>query len=236
MYEEELDRHRKTEAKLKASLHRESDLLRQKDELILQKDTLRRESEHRLLNGLQLITSLLAAQSRATLSAEAAAQLANAANRVTTLARIHRHLNTLDNSECVEFRQFLAKLCDDISDMAWGESIDRALVVKGTKVQIPSSIAVPLGFIACELITNSIKHAKGKIEVCLEESPPGCALSITDDGPGLPQGFDPTVSNGLGMKLIPALVKQIGGELDIGKGHHGQGTKFTVRFTPHGSN
>lgn len=235
LYEEELDRHRKTEAKLKESLRRESDLLRQKDDLILQKDTLRRESEHRLLNGLQLITSLLAAQSRTTGNAEAAGQLTNAANRVATLARIHHHLHTLESTESVEFKRFLEKLCDDLARMALGERPDRTLVVEGTEVQIPSVIAVPLGFIACELITNSIKYAKGRIEVRLQGTPGRCALSITDDGPGLPQGFDPAATTGLGMKLIPALVKQIGGELEIGKGHCGQGTKITVRFARQGA-
>ena len=58
------------EPHLRETVIRESDLLRRKDELILQKDILTKESEHRLLNGLQLITSLLALQSRATTNAE----------------------------------------------------------------------------------------------------------------------------------------------------------------------
>jgi two-component system, sensor histidine kinase PdtaS len=232
MYEEELARHRETEAKLRESLLRESDLLRQKDELILQKDILRKESEHRLLNGLQQITSLLALQSRTTKNAEVAAQLTMAANRVATLGRMHRHLHTLDNAESVEFGQFLQKLCVDFAEMATSDRPERSLVVEGTELQIPTDIAIPLGFIACELITNSIKYAKGRIVVRLQGTPMACALSISDEGPGLPQGFDPTATNGLGMKLIRALVKQIGGVLDIGKGDRGQGTRFTVRFAP----
>jgi two-component system, sensor histidine kinase PdtaS len=231
MYEEELDRHRETEAKLRESLLRESNLLARKDELILQKDTLSKEFEHRLLNGLQFITSLLAVQSRATKNAEVAAQLTIAANRVATLGRVHRHLHTLDNAEGVEFRQYLEKLCDDLADMASSERPERSLVVEGTELQIPTVTAIPLAFIACELITNSIKYGKGRIVVGLQGTPMGCALSISDDGQGLPQGFNPAATKGLGMKLITALVKQIGGVLDIGKGDRGQGTRFTVRFT-----
>lgn len=102
--------------------------------------------------------------------------------------------------------------------------------MEGMDLQIPAVIAIPLGFIVSELITNSIKYAKGRIVVRLQGTPKGCALSISDDGPGLPQGFNPAATKGLGMKLITALVKQIGGVLDIGKGDHGQGTIFTVRF------
>ena len=200
--------------------------------MILQNDVLRKESEHRLLNGLQLITSLLAAQSRTTKNPEVAAQLTMAANRVATLAQVHRHLHTLDNTESVEFRQFLKKLCDDLTGMVSSDRPERSLIVEGSEVKIPTIVAIPLGFIACELLTNSIKYAKGKIVVRLQGSPVGCALSVSDDGPGLPQGFDPAATKGLGMKIIIALVKQIGGELDIGKGDGGQGTRFTVRFAP----
>jgi len=93
MYERELEKHRVTE------------VLRQKDDLIQQRDILSKESAHRVLNGLQLITSLLSMQSRATKNAEAATQLTSAARRVATIANLHRHLHALDHVESVEFKQ-----------------------------------------------------------------------------------------------------------------------------------
>jgi len=233
MYEQELERHRATESRLRESVLRESDLLRQKDELILQKDILAKESEHRLLNGLQLITSLLAVQSRGTKNPEAAAQLTMAANRVATLGRVHRHLHTPDKLESVEFKQYLEKLCHDLSDMASSEFAERSLCVEGAELKIPRVSAMPLGFIASELITNSIKYAKGKITVRLQTMPNGdCALSVSDDGPGLPEAFDPAATNGLGMKIIAALLRQMHGELNFAKGDHDQGTRFSVLFYP----
>jgi two-component sensor histidine kinase len=231
MYEQELERHRATESKLRESVLRESELLLQKDELIQQKDILAKESEHRLLNGLQLITSLLAVQSRGTKNPEAAAQLTIAANRVATLGSIHRHLHTLDKLESVEFKQYLEKLCHDLSDMASSEFLERSLCVEGSELKIPSVTAIPLGFIASELITNSIKYAKGKITLSVQTTPNGdYALSVSDDGPGLPEAFDPAATQGLGMKIIAALVRQIHGELNFAKGDHDQGTRFSVLF------
>jgi two-component sensor histidine kinase len=233
MYEQELERHRATESRLRESVLRESDLLRQKGELILQKEILAEESEHRLLNGLQLITSLLTAQSRRTKNPEVAAQLTMAANRAATVGRVHRHLHTLDKLESVEFMEYLKELCRDISDMASSEFAERSLCVEGAELKIPRVKAMPLGFIASELITNSVKYARGKITVSLQTMPNGdAALSVSDDGPGLPEAFDPAATNGLGMKIIAALVRQIHGELNFAKGDHDQGTRFSVLFNP----
>jgi len=55
-------------------------------------------------------------------------------------------------------------------------------------------------------------------------------LSVLDGGPGLPADFDPASSKGLGMKIVQAMVKQIGGELRISSGHEGRGARFTVAF------
>lgn len=232
MYERELEKHRVTEAKLRRSVIRESALLRQKDDLIQQRDILSKESAHRVLNGLQLITSLLSMQSRATKNAEAATQLTSAARRVATIANLHRHLHALDHVESVEFKQYLENLCHDLSGLAPNESPERAPVVEGIELRIPTVTGIPLGFIAIELITNSIKYAKGRITVRLHTTfGKGYALSVSDDGPGLPEGFNPTATNGLGMKLISSLVKQIGGQLQIARGDNGKGTQFTVLFS-----
>jgi two-component sensor histidine kinase len=232
MYETELEKHKATEAKLKKSVIRESALLRQKDELIQQKDILSKESSHRLLNGLQLITSLLSMQSRMTTSAEVAAQLTTAARRVATVGHLHRHLHALDHVENVEFKQYLENLCRDLSDMAPNKSPESVVVVEGTEIRMPTVTGIPLGFIAIELITNSIKYARGRITVRLQTTfGKGYALSVTDEGPGLPEGFNPTATHGLGMKLISSLVRQIEGRLQIARGDNGKGAEFTVLFS-----
>src|SRR5579864_2966695 len=74
--ERELTRHRYTESRLREALGREKALVRQKDELIQQQEVLSQESDHRLLNDLQMVVSLLSLQSRASANAEASSQLA----------------------------------------------------------------------------------------------------------------------------------------------------------------
>ena len=80
-------------------------------------------------------------------------------------------------------------------------------------------------------MTNSAKYAEGHVTIRIEaSSPTHRSLSVIDDGPGLPAGFKPKDSKGLGMKIVLSLVKQIGGELHILPGDNGRGTRFTVTF------
>jgi len=229
-YERELIRRRRTEIQLREALAREQALLHQKDELIRQMVVLRQESDHRLLNGAQMIVSLLSLQGRASKNAEVASQLAAAADRITTMCRIHQHLNDFNGAPTIAIKQYLEELCRDFSTMLSLGS-DRSIVVEGIESNLPAATAIPLGFTANELITNAAKYGTGRITLSLERNPKkGYLLSVSNDGPGLPEGFDPAGSKGLGMKIIRSFVEQIGGELRISRGDGNQGTRFTVLF------
>jgi two-component sensor histidine kinase len=231
-YEHELAEHRCTEIRLREALAQDDTLLRQKDELIQRQQLLNRESDHRLLNDLQLIVSLLSRQSRLAANADTASQLAAAADRIATIGRVHRRLHSFDGVQTVPFRQYIEDLCRDFSPMLPSEARPhQVIVVEGIEIELPSFIAIPLGYIVNELITNAAKYGKGRIVVRLEQNPGnGHALSVSNDGPVLPEGFDPAAGKGLGMRIIRSLVEQIGGELRIGRGDDNQGTRFTVLF------
>ena len=219
-------------AELEAALAREEVCLREKNELAERQTMLAQEFEHRLVNGMQLIVSLLSLQSRTAPTPEAADQLMIAARRVSALGRVHRRLHLLDHQDHVEFKRYLEHLCEDLSRLLCEESGDCAILVEGVNAEIPTAFAIPLGFIVNELITNSVKYAKGNITVRFETTAPGChSLSVSDGGPGLPSGFDPGGSKGLGMRIVRAQVKQIGGELHISAGDEGRGARFTVAFS-----
>jgi two-component system, sensor histidine kinase PdtaS len=231
-YERELLRRRRTEIGLRQALAREEALLSQKDDLIRQQAVFSQESDHRLLNGLQMIISLLSLQSRASESAEVASQLAAAADRIATIGRIHRRLHSFDGVETFALKHYLEDLARDFSAMLSSERPQRVIAVEGTEITLPAVTAVPLGFIANELITNAVKYGTGRITVSLETNlETGYALSVANDGPGLPEGFDPAAGKGLGMRIIRSLVKQIGGELRVGRSDRNQGVRFTVLFS-----
>ena len=218
-------------AELREALAREQVLLQEKDELSRRQVMLAQEFEHRLINGLQLIVSLLSLQSRTATTPEAADQLKIAARRVAALGRVHRRLHLLDLQDHVEFKDYLQHLCEDLSGLLVQDGSGYAIVVEGANVEIPTTMAIPLGFIVNELITNSAKYAEGHVSVRIEAtSPTDRSLSVVDDGPGMPAGFKPEDSKGLGMKIVLSLVQQIGGELHIMSGDNGRGTRFMVKF------
>jgi two-component sensor histidine kinase len=227
------DKYAAIKAELTAALLREEGLLRDKSDLLQCQDMLTQEFEHRLVNSLQLIVSLLLMQSRAATTVESAAQLAVAARRVGAFGRVHRRLHLLDQQKNVEFQQYLHDLCDDLSGLLFPEGSGRTVVVAGANVTLPTSLGIPLGFIVSELITNSSKYAEGDITVRIERSAAACSVSVMDDGPGLPADFSPAPGKSLGMKIIQALVKQIGGTLRFTRGDDGRrGPRVTVTFEP----
>jgi two-component sensor histidine kinase len=225
------EQHAAVAAKLADALAREAALLREKDELLRAQAILAQEFEHRLVNSLQLIVGLLALQSRKTESAEAAAQLTAAAKRVDAFGRVHRQLHLLDYLQTVELKHFIAQLCEDLSGMLYDGNPAHSVAVDGVQIEIPTTLGIPLGFIVNELITNAAKHAEGEITVRLETTPElGHCLSVSNDGPGLPDGFQPGNKKGLGLKIIQSLVRQINGRLQVGQGPGGHGACFKVFF------
>jgi two-component sensor histidine kinase len=222
--------HAATIAELNAALQREEDLLRERDELSRRQALLAEEFEHRLVNGLQLIVSLLTLQSRAATTIEGAQQLIIARDRVAAIARVHRRLHVLDHEKSVELKPYLQGLCDDLSGMLLQKPAALTIVVSGAEVRLPTSMGIPLGFIVNELITNSVKHAEGHITVKIDTSAATHSLSVMDDGPGFPADFKPADTRGLGMKIIQSLTAQIGGTLQFASGERGRGARATVTF------
>ena len=221
---------------LVASHARESELVRSRDNLLERQTLLTKEFEHRLVNGLQIVASLLSLQSRTCGSTEAAAQLSDAALRVAAISRVHRQLHLLDHEEKVDFRLYIEQLCTDLSALLLHNNLKRKVQVTGTDGFLPVAVAIPLGFIVSELVTNSAKYTDGNIVVHVADGPETHSLSVSDEGFGLPDGFDPAHSKGLGMNILRSLVKQIGGSMHFSPGPGNKGTSVMVVFaSEHGA-
>lgn len=200
--------------------------------MIQQQDVQSKESNHRLLNGLQMIASVLSLQSRTCQDAETSSQLAVAANRVAMIERVHRRLHCFDGADTIPFKRFLGDLCRDFSMMVSSdEQPERAVAVNAADVELPTTKGIPLGFIVSELLMNAAKYGQGDILVELGlDGSHGYYMSVSNGGVGLPCEFNPGASKGLGMKIIKSFVQRIGGTLEFGQPETGMGARFTVRF------
>jgi two-component sensor histidine kinase len=200
---------------------------------LLQKEMLVREIHHRVKNNLQLVMSLLNLHARRIRDPRAEIAFTEARSRINALATLHRRLYESENLQEVDLRWFLEDLCSELrrGGLAGVRAID--LTMRAPEEVIGPDIAVPLGLLVTEAITNAYKHAfqgveRGLIEVAIErETPDALILTVRDNG----RGFDPdatdTEPGGLGRSLIDAFVRQLHGELEISSD---QGAELRVKF------
>ena len=218
-------------ASLRQAFAREEDLLREKDELIRQQQILSRESDHRMLNGLQIVASFLSLQSRASSNPECQEVLLAAADRVAAVARIHQRLHCLDGQQTDRFKQYLDALCSDFSGMFSTGGSEAVIACEGTEIDMPIEIATPLAFAVSELLMNAVKHGSYPICVNLEMMAQNIlSVSVTNHGARLPSNFDPAICKGLGMKIIRSLIQRLNGELQFGRGAGDNGARFVIAF------
>ena len=204
----------------------------EKEAALRRAELLAKETDHRVMNSLQLISGLLRLQRGALGAADTGAseQLALAANRVSAVARVHQHLYAGDSVESIDCGTYLRRLCDDLSRTLRPDQTAIGVEVADATA-LPTARIVPLGLVVAELVTNAAKHGAGEIRVSLRRSAPGeYALSVSDEGAGLPVGYDPAATTGLGMRVISALVGQLRGRLAFGASGDGRGAEFTVLF------
>jgi two-component sensor histidine kinase len=183
-----------------------------------------KEIDHRVMNSLQFVSSLLSMQSRSLKDTAAVGHLQLAANRVAAVAQVHRHFYAegADQTSCVTF---LRRLCSDLASI-----LDREILVKGDEGDIPTTSVQPIGLLVNELVTNAAKHGRGVIEVSYEIEADRHTLIVSDDGRDLPEDFDPAAaSQSLGMRVVMSLARQLGGDLTSGRRPDG-GSCFKVSF------
>ena len=180
-----------------------------------EKETLLREVHHRVKNNLQVILSLVRLQGNANVSAHEFSRLME--TRISAMALVHEMLYLSDNLSQVDMAAYTSRLADLL--LTGGEnpsSIKLSMEVE--PLSFPLERAIPFALAFTELISNARKHAArdeadSHIYVSLRRRGGSCVLRVADNGPGLPPGFVPRATAGLGMQLILGLTHQLGGSL-----------------------
>ena len=215
---------------LSAALSRMSNRI---NELLKQKDLLLRELQHRVMNSLNILSSLLDVQRRYVVDPAAKEHLANARDRIIAMGTVYRHLYQAHTLEYVEFSEFLNTICNT-SETAYVGGSRLSIEVEAEPVQLSGAHAIALGMLTHELITNALKHAysdgvRGHIKVILKHADDdSIELRFSDNGRGLPDNFQIETTSSLGMKIIASTVRQLGGTLEINRLE--PGTEFVIRL------
>jgi len=188
------------------------------ERLLIYNNMLMRESDHRLMNSLQLVQSILALQSRNATADETKTQLDLAGNRVLAIATVHRQLHLTGAQEEIDVQTFLQRLCESLKHTAPAQIA--AINVNAEPMMVRSDKASGLGLLVAELVTNSFKYAydvgqRGTVTVDFRQKPDGWRLEVSDQGRGLPAGFDLDRSQGFGMKVIKAFVQRLNATMTV---------------------
>ena len=183
------------------------------------KELLLQEVNHRVKNSLQLVTSLLSLQAGKTTAPEVKRSLLEACSRIGVVAAMHERLYTTGAHDRVDLTAYLRELTTDTVDaLDSGGNISLNVTDQG-EVVVDLADAVPVALVVNELLTNSMKYAfrevrRGNIEISIRTIAQQIQIAISDDGVGMPDGFDPKKSKGLGMRIVSALTQQVRGKID----------------------
>ncbi len=232
---------------------------RKKAEETLENITIIRKKEihHRIKNNLQVISSLLDLQAEkfnnreCIKDSEVLEAFRESQERVMSIAFIHEELHEGRGDDALNFSLYLQRLLQNLFQTYRSGNIEICLDLDlGKNIFFDMDIAVPLGMIINEIISNSFKYAfpnrhKGIVQIKLfKEEKIGnemnnfgeklsgkgtrYTLIVSDDGIGISEKTDFENSETLGLQLVNTLVNQLDGELELKRDN---GTKFTIRFT-----
>ncbi len=214
---------------LTAALSRMSDKIH---DLLEQKSFLLRELQHRVMNSLTLLSSVLEMQRRNARDLAVKEHLARARDRVVAMGTVYRFLYQTDTAEAVEFSDFLRVICQE-SQNAYSGAQKPTISVHADRLRISGTHSIALAMLTHELITNALKHAygdgtPGPIDVTLSRLGEDVVeLRVADRGKGLPADFVADKSNSLGMRVIASTAAQLGGTLEVRR--NDPGTEFVIR-------
>jgi two-component sensor histidine kinase len=213
--------------------------LRRRDRELVTKDATIREIHHRVKNNLQTVAALLRLQARRIGSASGREALDEAVRRVAAIAVVHETLSQTYEEE-VEFDAVADQLLALVREVG-GESGAPAGGVRlrrtGSFGTVGSDVATPLAMVLTEVLQNAMEHGfpdgrSGTIDVAVTSTPAGLEVRISDDGVGLPAGFDLDESSSLGLSIVRTLIGELGGKLRMTCRDDGTGTVVELTLPP----
>jgi PAS domain S-box-containing protein len=186
-----------------------------------EKETLLKESHHRVKNNLQVVSSLLGLQSRAAADDSTRKILHESQNRIHSMALLHERLYQSQNLSEIDCADYIAQVSAHLF-RSYGVSSSRIrLHVRVDRKHMTIDSALPFGLILNELLSNALKYAfphgrEGQVCILLQDGPDGhTRLIVRDDGVGLPADLNIWSTRSLGLRLVRILAGQLDAAISV---------------------
>ncbi|MEB3222475.1 MAG: histidine kinase N-terminal domain-containing protein [Candidatus Sericytochromatia bacterium] len=209
--------------------------LKQKDRELTVKATLVKEVHHRVKNNLQTVAGLLRLQARRSRNEEVREILQGSIARIASIALVHEYLSH-DDVGVVAVEELVQNLLSSTMQGLVDPSQRITSTLRCPKpLTLPSGQATSAALVINELLQNTIKHAfagrpTGEVVVTLSEWEDGVAVTIEDDGVGMPEGFSIERDGNLGWQIVRTLVQDdLHGRLEL---ERGEGTRIRLVIPP----
>lgn len=181
-------------------------------ESLAEKETLIRELYHRTKNTMQVIRGMIILQADEFPGNVELQQLIKITeDRIQAISLVHQMLYKSQDLSHISIKEYISELAGLIFQ-SFGISDERIKLSIDVEDQFfLIDTAIPFGLILNELMTNSLKHAfpdnrHGAISITLaREGSDKNILHYSDDGAGVPEGFDFRDQNTLGLKLVHSI-------------------------------
>jgi len=198
-----------------------------------EKDVLLREIHHRVKNNLQLISGLLDLTLTRTADESTRSILTDMMLKIQTMAQIHKRLYESEQFGKISLTGQIRDQVTSLSDIFSRTGHEIHCKITPEEVFLPVDQALPCALVVNEILSNAYKHAfkgreEGTIEISAVQASGHISITIRDDGIGLPDHFDMSHTDSLGLKLIRTLVQyQLKGSLAIKSRN---GTEISLEF------
>ena len=219
--------------------------IRRRDREIITKDATIREVHHRVKNNLQTISALLRLQGRRLASPEAKEAIEESVRRIRSIALVHETLSRQTHSgsdDAVPFDEIVRPLARMVEEGLVSNEAPVRIDVVGEAGDLAPEVATPLAVVLTELLQNAVEHGyptsgqKGTVTIVIRNDGRDLAITVTDDGVGLPEGFSPSASASLGLSIVRTLVtSELGGAIAFRNRADGTGAEVELRIPTHSS-
>lgn len=201
---------------------------------IKEREILLREIHHRVKNNFQMISSLLELQLMDVEDRQIQQFLSDTKDRITSMALIHRELYQNDDLGGIQLRGYLEALMENILFSYPLKNKELQLKQNIQDLRLPIDAMIPLALILNEIMTNSLKYAFPEdhsgpkdISLSIRQEDGSCQVEYSDTGVGIPEEVVQGRRQGMGMRLVTSLTRQLAGSYRF-TGNHG--TRFELSF------